>query len=119
MKLITAIIQPYKLEEVKAELEKASAATTSKTEGDNNKQSTAKDSKPTEQSSQDDIVSMGSDLKQVKVASSTSVKLKMEAKLEKNELNRAINNPNEHLRLTASDIITKRQDEIDRKDDSV
>ena len=107
------------LEEVKAELEKASAATTSKTDDDNNKQSTAKDSKPTEQSSQDDVISMGSDLKQVDVASSTSVKLKMEAKLEKNELNRAINNPNEHLRLTASDIITKRQDEIDLKDDSV
>lgn len=107
------------LEEVKAELEKASVATTSKTEDDNNKQLTAKDSKPTEQSSQDDIVSMGSDLKQVKVASSTSAKLKTEAKLEKNELNRAVNNPNEHLRLTASDIITKRQDEIDRKNDSV
>ncbi|SEI98035.1 hypothetical protein SAMN05660742_102154 [Propionispira arboris] len=107
------------LEEVKAELEKASAATTSKTDDDNNKKSTAKDSKPTEQSSQDDVVSMGSDLKQVKAASSTSVKLKMEAKLEKNELNRAINDPNEHLRLTVSDIITKRQDEIDRKNDSV
>lgn len=107
------------LEEVKNEMEKTSAATPSKTNDDNNKQSTAKDSKPTEQSSQDEIISIGSDLKQVKAVSSTSVKLKTEAKLDKNELNRAVNNPREALRLTNSDIIARRQGDIDRKNDSV
>lgn len=111
------------LEELKGQLEQDSSTLTSKTnsdsDSDSNSLSTPKDSNGIKQPSQEDIISMGSDLERVKTVRSTSVKIENEAKLEQKELDRAVNNPRENLQLKDSDIIARRQGDIDRKNASV